>query len=115
MYLLPLVLGASPAAVLAAKIVTLILNSPPNGLHAGIVYMQRKGFYTRAWLLATIERGRESGHSVRAALKRQEAFAVGELATVLEARTQGLDVYAVASLMERYPDMLIALGGTQRE
>ena len=79
------------------------------------VYTQGKGFFTRAGLLVTIERGRGSGHSVRAALKCQEAFTVGELATVLEARTQGLDVYDVASMMERYPGMLIALGGTQRE
>ncbi len=109
LFLLPLALGASPDAVLAEKNVTLILNSPPNGLHAGIIYTQRKGFYARAGLLVTIERGRGSGHSVRAALKRQEAFAVGELAAVIEARTQGLDVYAVALLMERFPGMLIAL------
>lgn len=112
LYLLPLVLGASPDAVLAAKIVTLILNPPPNGLRASIVYTQRKGFFLYPGLVLGAA---GAGHSVRAALKRQEAFAVDELATVIEARTQGLDVYAVASLMERYPGMLIALGGTQRE
>lgn len=101
--------GVLPNEALGIQNVTLILNASPNGLHTGIVYAQRKGFYTRAGLLVTIERGRGSGHSVRQTVTRQTAFAVGELAAVIEARTQGLDVYAVTLLMDRFPGMLIAL------
>ncbi len=103
-------LGALPCETSGGvKNVTLVLNSSPNGLHTGIVYAQRKGFYTRAGLLVTIERGRGSGLSVRQTLTRQATFAIGELAAVIEARTQGLDVYAISLLMERFPGILIAL------
>ncbi len=93
----------------AAQNVTLVLNSPPNGLHTGIIYTQRKGFYTRAGLLVTIERGMGSGHTVRTLHKRQMAFGVAEMAAVVESRAEGLDLAGLALLMERYPGSLIAL------
>jgi NitT/TauT family transport system substrate-binding protein len=93
----------------AAQNVTLVLNSPPNGLHTAVIYTQRKGFYTRAGLLVTIERGRGSGHTVRTLHKREMAFGVAEMAAVVESRAEGLDLAGLALLMERYPGSLIAL------
>ena len=43
---------------------------------------QRKGFYTRAGLHVTIERGKGSGHTVRKVVKQQNALGLGELAAV---------------------------------
>ncbi|MEE8109869.1 MAG: ABC transporter substrate-binding protein [bacterium] len=96
----------------AAENVTLILNAPPNGLHTGIVYAQRKGFYTRAGLHVTIERGKGSGHTVRKVVKQQKALGLGELAAVIESRAEGVDAAGVALLMERFPGTLIALKGS---
>ncbi len=93
----------------AAQNVTLVLNTPPNGLHTAVIYTQRKGFYTRAGLLVTIERGRGSGHTVRTLHKREMAFGVAEMAAVVESRAEGLDLAGLALLMERYPGSLIAL------
>ncbi|MFQ5692518.1 MAG: ABC transporter substrate-binding protein [Nitrospinota bacterium] len=110
--LVAVILGSLPAGVRAAENVTLILNAPPSGLHAGIIYTQRRGFYTRAGLVVTIERGRGSSRTIRSVVKRQKAFGLGELAAVIESRTEGVDTAGLALLVERFPGSVIALKGS---
>jgi NitT/TauT family transport system substrate-binding protein len=106
------IIGGSPGTTGAADNIVLVLNAPPSGIHAGIIYAQQKGFFTKAGLIATIERGKGSGYAVRNIVKRQMTFALGELAAVIESRAEGIDTVGLSLLMERFPAALLALKGS---
>lgn len=113
LFLLPSGIGClASGPVRASENVALLLNAPPSGLHAGIVYAQRRGFYAQAGLAATIEAGKGSGQTVRTVVKQRRAFGLAELAAVIESRAEDVDTVGLALLMERFPGTAITLKGS---
>jgi NitT/TauT family transport system substrate-binding protein len=96
-------------AAFAQEPLTLLLNSSPNGTHSGLVLGQRKGYYQRAGIELSIEAGRGSGPNVRALGGRERAFAIAELASLIEGRSEGAEVIGVLLLVERSGGTLLTL------
>ena len=97
------------SGAVAQEPVTLILNSPPNAIHSAFVLGQREGYYERAGIQLTIEAGRGSGSTLKALETREGAFGVAEVASLIEGRSEGIEVIGVLLLGERTGSTLFTL------
>ena len=86
--------------------VTFALNWIPAGNHFGVFAAQDQGFYKDAGLEVDIQRGYGSGDTVKRVATRAADFGIGDAASVIVGRSNGLAVRQVATIFDKAADAI---------
>jgi NitT/TauT family transport system substrate-binding protein len=96
---------AAPRALALEKVV-LGLDWQALGRHAGFFTAKAKGFYEREGLDVDIQRGYGAADSVKRVAAGDSAFAFGDYGSLILARSEGIQVKAIAMIYARGPYVL---------
>jgi NitT/TauT family transport system substrate-binding protein len=107
-----LLAAAGPPPAPAAEPLKLSLNFIPYGLHAGFYVAREKGLYRHAGLEVEILKGDGSADAVRRLGTGAVEFAFADMSSQIVARARGLNVRAVAVVLDRDPSVLLSLKST---
>ena len=103
--------GLGPAQGQAAEKITFSLNWLPYGLHYGIFVAEAQGYYTKAGLDVTIQRGYGSGDTVKRTTAGTADIGMADMASVIVGRSNGLKVKQVAVVLDRSADAIFFVKG----
>jgi putative hydroxymethylpyrimidine transport system substrate-binding protein len=90
--------GAEPGAPRGA---TLVLDFQPNAVHSGIYAAQASGYFTDEGLDLTIREPSSTADSAKLLESGRADFAVMDINDFGIARERGLDLYAIAAIVQR--------------
>ncbi|MGB6447593.1 MAG: ABC transporter substrate-binding protein [Xanthobacteraceae bacterium] len=91
--------------------VTFALNWIPAGNHFGVFAAQDQGFYKDAGLDVDIQRGYGSGDTVKRVATGSADFGIGDAASVVVGRSNGLAVKQVATIFDKAADAIFFVEG----
>jgi NitT/TauT family transport system substrate-binding protein len=95
----------------ASDKLTFSLNWVPYGLHYGIFAAEAQGYYTKAGLDVTIQRGYGSGDTVKRTAAGAADVGMADMASVIVGRSNGLKVKQLAVVLDRSADAVFYVKG----
>src|SRR5262245_54316217 len=93
--------AAAPAAAATRDKLTFALNFVPYGIHTAFYAAQEKGFYERANLNVTIERGAGSADTVTKVAAGAMDVGFADAGSVVVGRSKGAKVTMVAMILDK--------------